>query len=261
MSDASKVFYWDRWANGWLMGKFPALTEWGIPHAVSTRFGPDVQQVAVATMAAGLHVAEPLGLPNVAFANQVHGAQVQVARQPGNVGDADALCTNQGGLALLGKSADCPLILLADPERGAVGFAHASWRSTVAGIIPALIRQMVQHLGCRPKHMLACICPSIGPECYEVGSEVQQMAVTGIGPHAQVFFRLGKRRAHFDLWAANSDALMRCGLPQQNIYVAGICTLCHNDLLPSYRKEGAAAGRFMAIIGLGNTLEKDEKNN
>jgi hypothetical protein len=31
--------------------------------------------------------------------------------------------------------------------------------------------------------------------------------------------------------------------------VAGICTLCRNDLFPSYRREGNAAGRFAAALG------------
>jgi copper oxidase (laccase) domain-containing protein len=32
--------------------------------------------------------------------------------------------------------------------------------------------------------------------------------------------------------------------------VAGVCTLCRNDLFPSHRREGEAAGRFAAVIGL-----------
>jgi YfiH family protein len=168
----------------------------------------------------------------------------------GCAGSADGLATGTHGLALLGKSGDCPIILLADRRRRAVGFAHASWRATVAGIVPAVVDRMVG-FGARAADLVACICPSAGPECYEVGEEVRAAAVAGIGAHADIFFQPGpNEKRHFDLWAANVDALTRAGLSPEAIHVAGLCTLCRNDLFPSYRCEGEVAGRFAAVIGL-----------
>jgi copper oxidase (laccase) domain-containing protein len=43
---------------------------------------------------------------------------------------------------------------------------------------------------------------------------------------------------------------MHAGLAPESIHIAGICTLCRNDLFPSHRREGNAAGRFAAVIGL-----------
>ncbi|MHC4521620.1 MAG: laccase domain-containing protein, partial [Planctomycetota bacterium] len=106
-------------------------------------------------------------------------------------------------------------------------------------------------LGCEAADLVACICPSAGPECYEVGDEVRAAAVEAIGPHAEAFFHPGPSgRDHFDLWAVNVDALIRCGVPAESIHVAGVCTLCRNDLFPSHRREGQRAGRFAAVIGL-----------
>jgi copper oxidase (laccase) domain-containing protein len=119
-------------------------------------------------------------------------------------------------------------------------------------------------LGCDPGDLVACICPSAGPCCYEVGEEVRAAALGGIGPHAMSFFRLGKRQRssrgrastavrsahhHLDLWRANACALARAGLPARSIHVAGICTICCDDFFPSYRREGDAAGRFAGVIG------------
>ncbi len=242
-------FRLERLANDWLVGRFEAFEEMGVPHLVTTQRGPDVHQVRHDPAAAGREIAKVLGLEDVAFLEQVHGGEVLTCKQGGCAGSADGLVTATKGLAVLGKSGDCPIVLLADRQGGAVGFAHASWKATVAGITPAVVGRMVD-LGCRPSDLVACICPSAGPCCYEVGDEVRVAALDGIGHHAQSFFRPGGRQLHFDLWQANADALVRCGLLGNSIHVAGVCTLCRNDLFPSHRREGNAAGRFASVVGL-----------
>jgi hypothetical protein len=233
-----------------LVGRFAALEALGVPHLVTTRQGPDVQQVRQDPAAAARSVSKVLGLESVAFLEQVHSGDALLCNQGGFVGRGDALTTSTRGLAVMGKSADCPLVLIAERGRRAVGFAHASWRATVAGIARAVIGRMVES-GCLPADLVACICPSAGPECYEVGQEVREAAIHGIGSHATAFFRPGPRgKDHFDLWTANVDALTRAGLRAENVHVAGVCTLCRNDLFPSHRREGDLAGRFAAVIGL-----------
>jgi hypothetical protein len=256
-------FRLEQLANGWQVGRFAALEAIGVAHCVTTRQGPDGQQVRHDPATAARDIAQILGLSKAAFLEQVHGGAVLVCAKEGCAGCADGLVTAASGLALLGKSADCPLILIADRHHRAVGFAHASWRATVAGITPAVVRRMVE-LGCKSSDLVACICPSAGPCCYEVGAEVRAAALGGIGPHAASFFRLAQRprlgpgtaqaaaggaRIHFDLWRANACALARAGLAAGAIHVAGICTMCRNDLFPSHRREGASAGRFAAVIG------------
>ncbi len=248
-------FRLERLANGWLVGRFAALEAIAITHIVTTRQGPDVQHVRHDTAAASREIAAVLGLEDVAFLEQVHGGDVLVCEQGGCAGFADGLVTTERGVALLGKSGDCPIVLIADRRRCAVGFAHASWRATVAGIVPAVVRRMVE-LGCQPDELVACVCPSAGPCCYEVGDEVRDAAVHGIGPHAAGFFRpVVPGRDHFDLWHANADGLTRVGVAPQSIHVAGVCTLCRNDLFPSHRREGEAAGRFAAVIGMLTTYD------
>ena len=236
-------------ANGWLVGRFGVLDELGVRHLVTTRQGPDVQAVRHDTDSVGRQIARVLDLRQMAFLEQVHGSHVLVSDGAGQVGQADGLCTTRAGSGLMGKSADCPIVLVAHKRWRAVAFAHASWRATVAGVVPNVLGKMIG-LGCRPEDLVACVCPSAGPECYEVGPEVRQAALDGIGPHAEAFFRPGPVKQHFDLWAANVDALLRGGLQPEDIHVAGVCTLCRNDLFPSHRREGPDAGRFVAAIGL-----------
>ena len=236
-------------SNGWVVGRFAALEAIGVAHLVTTRQGPDVQQVRHEPAAAGREIARVLGLDDAAFLEQVHGGDVLTCERGGCAGYADGLVTATKGLALMGKSGDCPIVLIADKHRRAVGFAHASWRATVAGITPAVVCRMIE-LGCDLRDLVACICPSAGPECYEVGEELLAAAVQGIGPHAEGFFHRGPHgKSHFDLWHANADALVRVGLEPGSIHVAGVCTLCRNDLFPSHRREGNTCGRFAAAIG------------
>lgn len=247
--DLTGGFRLERMANGWVVGRFAALEAIGVAHLVTTRQGPDVQQVRHDPAAAGREIARVLGLEDVAFLEQVHGGEVLVCERGGCAGYADGLVTTAKGLMLMGKSGDCPIVLIGDRHRRAVGFAHASWRATVAAIAPAVVRRMAE-VGCEPSDLVACVCPSAGPECYEVGDEVRMAAIQGIGPHAEGFFRRGPRgKLHFDLWHANTDALVRAGLEPGFIHVAGVCTLCRNDLFPSHRREGNACGRFAAVIG------------
>jgi YfiH family protein len=243
-------FRLEPWGDGWLVGRFAALEALGAPHLVTTRRGPDVQQVRHNTGAAAQRIAESLGLSEIAYLEQMHGGDALVCEKGGLAGRGDGLVTAAADVGVLGKSADCPTVLIADKRRRAVGFAHASWRATVAGIVPAVVKRTLD-LGCSPADLVACICPSVGPECYEVGEEVREAALRGIGPHAAAFFHPGPRgRDHFDLWAANVDALIRAGLTQANAHLASICTLCRNDLFPSHRREGEPAGRFAAVIGV-----------
>jgi len=242
-------FRFDRLANGWWVGRFEVLERMGIPHAVTTREGPDVMEVRHNIDAVGREISGVLGLDGVAFLEQVHGGDALKCAESGRTGKGDGLVTGQSGLGVLGKSADCPIVLIAEKGGAAVGFAHASWRSTVAGIVPAVVGEMV-NLGCSARNLVACICPSAGPECYEVGPEVRRAAVDGLGARAHAFFEPGPRgKDRFDLWAANADALVRAGLEPGSVHTAGLCTLCRNDVFPSYRREGESAGRFAAVIG------------
>jgi copper oxidase (laccase) domain-containing protein len=52
----------------------------------------------------------------------------------------------------------------------------------------------------------------------------------------------------FDGWAAAREQLEAVGIPGGQIFVAALCTASHPELLPSYRRDGRAAGRLAAAI-------------
>ncbi|MBU1675445.1 polyphenol oxidase family protein, partial [bacterium] len=165
-------------------------------------------------------------------------------------GEADALWTDRPGLGVMGRSADCPILLVAGRrEDGSAvwGMAHASWRSTVAGIAPRLLAAMAAD-GLEGASLRAAIAPSAGPCCYGVGEEVRRAALEDLGAHAAAFFAARGGVLYFDLWAANRSALERAGAAAGAVRVDGRCTICGRGF-PSYRREGERAGRFGVVVG------------
>jgi polyphenol oxidase len=170
-----------------------------------------------------------------AWLEQIHSADVKWAA-PGANGPGDALVTGLPGLALAVVTADCLPVLLAGPSR--VAAVHAGWRGLVADIIPRTIELM----GETP--LFAWIGPAICGRRYEVGDDVAaRIACAG----AATSIRPGPRgRPLADLPQAASTQLERAGVAQ--IHRLDLCTFESPGLLWSYRRDGAAAGRNLALI-------------
>ncbi len=162
----------------------------------------------------------------------------------------DGLICNIPGVPLLQLSADCPLLLLYDPHRRAIGTAHASWRGTVARIAEHLVAAMQRDFQSNPNDLLAAIAPCAGPARYEIGEDVRRIA-NSLLPDAERFFpnAADSNKRCFDLRAANVDQLRRAGLNPANIEVADACTIS-DDRFYSHRREGHAAGRFALIAAI-----------
>ena len=109
----------------------------------------------------------------MASLKQIHSAVVWVVEQPGCAGEGDALVTDQAGLSVSVRTADCYPILLVDQRRRAVAAVHAGWRGTAAGIAGETIQRMHAQFGTDAEDLLVAIGPGIGACCYEVGLEVR----------------------------------------------------------------------------------------
>jgi YfiH family protein len=243
----------------WPLGRFAALDALpSVVHGVTTRSGPDLGTDAhSARCAQGARaVAQRLGLTGVAWVQQMHGGVVLRATGAGLAGQADALVSDAPGLGVLGRSADCPLILATGQRRDgtwAVGFAHASWRSTVARITATMLGRLTEELDVQPATVRAAIAPFAGPCCYEVGDEVLEQALAALGSQAAAYFTrpAASPRWHFDLGAANLAQLATGGVDPARVTASGVCTICQGDRFWSWRRQGPEAGRFAAVIGLG----------
>ncbi|MBI4732396.1 MAG: peptidoglycan editing factor PgeF [Chloroflexi bacterium] len=183
---------------------------------------------------------------------QVHGVEVAITRAPRQPEtphlQADAILTDQPGLTLMMRFADCVPVLLHDPARKVAGIAHAGWLGTVRGVVLATVEAMRSQFDSNPADLLAGIGPSIGPDHYEVGAEVVLQVRQAFGADASSLLVGRGGRMFFDLWAANRLQLERAGVT--HIETAGLCTVCHNDDWFSHRAEHGRTGRFGAVIAL-----------
>lgn len=183
---------------------------------------------------------------------QVHEATVIVGdEQPQNFDDpprADAIITQNEGIGLEQRYADCVPILLHDPVRKAIGLAHAGWRGTVAHVGPATVNAMSRQFGSRPSDIWAGIGPSICAEHYTVGGEVIDAIRGAFGDSAGLLSQDAQGKTHLDLWAANAVALQRTGVG--HVEIGGLCTACNTDDFFSHRAEAGRTGRFGALLSL-----------
>lgn len=171
-----------------------------------------------------------------AWLRQVHSARVIEAGE-GDCGEGDALTTTRAELGLAVATADCVPVLLAGGGR--VAAVHAGWRGIVAGVVPAALASFDAL-----SEVEVWIGPAIGPCCYEVGEEVAAAVVATSRSSAA---RPGRRgRPHLDLQEAVAAQLAAAGVTR-HVRLAR-CTACHPGELHSHRRDGARAGRNLALI-------------
>lgn len=254
--------------NGLAYYTFDTLRDSGeLVHAISTRHGgvsptpfnalnlsrhvgDDPANVAINLQR--LHDALGLDAATTVDASQAQADRVAVVgatHRGTRIQDVDALLTNEPGVPLLLRFADCVPILFFDPAHRAIGVVHAGWRGTVMKIATKAAQAMFDVFGTRPRDLIACIAPSIGPCCYRIGDDVIAR-VRAAFENADELLIPRADGAHFDLWQANAQQLRALGVA--HIEVAGICTAHHIDEFYSWRAENSKTGRFGAIISIAN---------
>ncbi len=183
-------------------------------------------------------------------AHQVHGVSLNVAESaPFPAGtQGDIILTNVPGLAIGVFVADCVPLLLHAPDVAAVAAIHAGWRGTALNAARVAVAALQETYGADPRRMTAAIGPSIKGCCYPVGPEVAD-AMAGL-PDPGACLKIDQDRWKLDLQEANRQQLEAAGLPAENVNVSGLCTHCREDLLFSYRREGARSGRLIGAIAL-----------
>jgi YfiH family protein len=212
----------------------------------------------------------------LASLRQFHSDLIYLFERPTpNPPRADAGITRSPAILLAVQTADCVPILLADTKRRAIAAIHAGWRGTLKRIVMKTLGRMQMTLGTRPHDVVAALGPAIGGCCYEVGPEVAQ-AFAGqfaaarnwfAGPFDQLAagdtpnplqwltmvppgHQPPAPRVNLDLRAANRWQLLEAGVAPENIFVSDLCTACRTDYLFSFRKEGGASGRLLAVAGI-----------
>ena len=159
-----------------------------------------------------------------------------------SIAGADAVFTDKKHIVLSIFIADCLAIYFFDFKKKIIGLAHAGWRPSAAKISIGLIQALQARFDTKPADLLVGFSPSIRPCCYEIGPDVARYF-----KHS-VIKRKGK--LFLDLIAENKQQILSQGVKEKNIFDSTLCTSCENDRFFSFRKEGQAAGRAMAVMAL-----------
>ncbi|HZH71861.1 MAG TPA: peptidoglycan editing factor PgeF [Mariniphaga sp.] len=186
------------------------------------------------------------------FPVQTHSSNVvSIEGIPAKVpGDTDALITDEPGVCLCIQTADCVPVLLYDPVQKIIAAIHAGWRGTVGLIVNKTIEKMINQYGSSASNILAAIGPSIGPEVYQVGEEVAKAVYECLPKPESLIRNDSKGKYLFNLWEANKQLLIECGIAGSNIEISGQCTFSLKEEYFSARREGIDTGRMVSGIML-----------
>ena len=190
-------------------------------------------------------------------AYQIHSPNVVVAQTPWPHSErprADAIVTRVPGLAIGVSTADCGPVLLADPQAGVIGAAHAGWRGALTGVVEAAIAAMEQ-LGARRAQIVAAAGPMIRQPNYEVGADLIERFLAADPDNARFFTPAGRPgHALFDLAGFVVDRLRRAEIAQ--VEDLGHCTYADPAQFYSYRRATHRAepdyGRHVNAIALAD---------
>ena len=130
----------------------------------------------------------------------------------------DGLVTAEPDVPLMALSADCPVLLLYDTHRHALGIAHTGWRGTLAGMPGKLAATLRSECHANPNAMLAVVSPSALVCCYEIKEDVWRKANDATGD-ADRYVRIERGKMYLDLSALIANQLLEAGLSRESIQI------------------------------------------
>jgi YfiH family protein len=179
---------------------------------------------------------------------QVHGTDVEYAPTAAGTPAADASYSDQVGRACVVMTADCLPVLLCNQQGTQVAAAHAGWRGLCNGVLRNTLATFSS-----PDQVMAYLGPAIGPEAFEVGTEVLQAFIQKSlnEQHRQqiesAFMPSPANKYRADLYALARAELVNCGV--KHIYGGDYCVYSSPEQFYSYRRE-PVTGRFASLIWL-----------
>lgn len=206
-------------------------------------------------------VCEALEVPleSIVLSKQVHETQIlEVTTKdkgngiinPNKWESIDGIYTKEKGITLVTHYADCVPLFFYAPEYGMIGMAHAGWRGTVGKIGAKMAQIWEQEEKIPLTSVQVAIGPSIGPCCFEVGEDVANEFIKVFGHTSYIQYNEKVQKYHIDLWACNREILINAGIIPENIWTAGLCTCCHDQVFFSHRKSAGERGTLGAFMTL-----------
>lgn len=165
---------------------------------------------------------------------------------------ADAMVTDRPGLVLGILTADCVPVLLADPDAGVVGAAHAGWKGAISGVTDSTLVAM-EKLGARRERISAAIGPCIGRASYEVTVDFAHNFEEEDVENGRFFSAGREGHCQFDIAAYVAARLAQAGIGR--VEMLDEDTYSQPDRFFSYRRSchlgEPSYGRQISMIAVG----------
>lgn len=212
---------------GWSYYYVPELEERGITHGFFTGSSPSHRLDGDERR----EFLEAFALKDLAVMTQEHGDCVHLVQDGYRPSSGDGIVVLEKGVAGIIKTADCLPVILAEPDYPVAAIIHAGWRGTVKRITAKAVGKLVD-LGADKQKITAVLGPSIGPCCYEIQKDVEEVfAGEGFSPRV---VRRTENSLMLDIREANMEILKDAGI--SHIYDIALCTFCSGNLFHSYRR-------------------------
>lgn len=179
---------------------------------------------------------------------QVHGARVIEARRSEGEQEADACIARAPGEVCAVLVADCLPVLLCDSRGGVVAAAHAGWR----GLSHGVLENTAAATGSAAEDLLAWLGPAIGPDAFEVGSDVLEAFAAADAGSAACFRPKPPGPRGEPKWFADLYALARRRLAAAGVHAVfggALCTASDPRRFFSHRRD-RRTGRQAALVWL-----------
>ena len=202
--------------------------------------------------------ANNLNEKNIIKANQAHTDNILKIEKVTNSEkidtniNSDGLITNKKNIILTTTNADCILLLFFDPVKKVIANTHSGWKGTLQEISVKTVNKMKEEYGCNPKDIIVCIAPSIRRCHFEVDKDVYEMFYNQFKKlgNTDEFITKNNDKWNIDTVLINKIILKQAGILEENIEDCGICSVCNQNIVHSFRAEGEGYGLATAIIAL-----------
>jgi len=235
----------------WLQPDWPAPSH---VHAVTTLRSGGVSGGVFSSLNPAMHVGdeahlvhvnrqqikEMLALPSEpVWLEQIHSNRVVAAAKSQLLQQADASYTDLAGVVCAVMTADCLPLLLCDVDGTQVAAIHAGWRGLLAGIIGNTVACL------KNRDLLVWLGPAIGPESFEVGSEVRAAFLEKSAEFSSAFKEQDNGKWLADIYQMARIELQALGI--NKVFGGNFCTVTEQDRFYSYRRD-KVTGRMATLI-------------
>ena len=189
--------------------------------------------------------------------HQIHSSFIEKVDNENEIHtNIDGLLTDNKGISLVLRYADCTPILLYDTKKNIVGNIHSGWRGTTQKIGKKAVLKMIDEYGSNPEDIICCLGPCIQKCHFKVDEDVKNIFEENFSyMNNRNIIEKGeieeeKQKYYVDTTLINRLMLEEIGIKNENIIESKLCTVCHSDVFHSYRKDKEESGRNAAVIGI-----------